>query len=371
MIFPISLPKSWCELSWQQLTQMWIVKLRYSSNPEVARAAACLDLLGLHTVYDSRGSQRSSVDPLTGETIYALRSADGQLWSVTPRLLAYLAKETMLWFDFPYGDPGEKEERDEKGKIIKERREAVNGYVSPMRDAMILPTEKLIVEGAELRAENEKNGWKRLLPSIFSSKTFSLPQVACNNLTWQQYRSLQAIVPQLFQEGITDKQAVALQAQFLAHCLVPRSFALLDTTGGSIRIRPHWEYKYDAEQAEGLAKWWEKKLLSVKFQPDIRGYMPRRGLLALFHICFQVYQTAVQYYSAVYPLLFQDNGKSDPLRDALTGEVGTINTVMKYAGYTEQQQVYDSNLPFVLDILNTMTKEAKEIEKMNSRIKKK
>lgn len=33
--------------------------------------------------------------------------------------------------------------------------------------------------------------------------------------------------------------------------------------------------------------------------------------------------------------------------------------------------VYGLNLPFVLDILNTMTKEAKEIEKMNSRIKKK
>ena len=55
----------------------------------------------------------------------------------------------------------------------------------------------------------------------------------------------------------------------------------------------------------------------------------------------------------------------------MQGEVGTINTIMKYAGYAEQQQVYDSNLPFVLDILNTMTKEAKEIEKMNAKIKKK
>ena len=44
---------------------------------------------------------------------------------------------------------------------------------------------------------------------------------------------------------------------------------------------------------------------------------------------------------------------------------------MKYAGYAEQQQVYDSNLPFVLDILNTMTKEAQEIKRMNSKIKNK
>jgi hypothetical protein len=42
---------------------------------------------------------------------------------------------------------------------------------------------------------------------------------------------------------------------------------------------------------------------------------------------------------------------------------------MKYAGYAEQQQVYDSNLPFVLDILNTMTKEAKDIEEMNAKYK--
>ena len=77
------------------------------------------------------------------------------------------------------------------------------------------------------------------------------------------------------------------------------------------------------------------------------------------------------YYAASYPLLFDSGGKNDQMRDALTGEVGTINTIMKYAGYAEQQQVYDSNLPFVLDILNTMTKEAKEIERMNARIKKK
>ena len=57
------------------------------------------------------------------------------------------------------------------------------------------------------------------------------------------------------------------------------------------------------------------------------------------------------------------------MHDALQGEVGTVNTIMKYAGYAEQQQVYDSNLPFIFDILNTMTKEAKEIEEMNAKYK--
>ena len=51
--------------------------------------------------------------------------------------------------------------------------------------------------------------------------------------------------------------------------------------------------------------------------------------------------------------------------------VETINAVMMEAHYTSQQEVYDSNLPFILGILNTMTKEAQQIEAMNARIKSK
>ncbi len=91
----------------------------------------------------------------------------------------------------------------------------------------------------------------------------------------------------------------------------------------------------------------------------------------LFYICFQVYQTALEYYSISYPLLFGGNGKHDQLKDALTGEVNTINAVMMEANYTNQQEVYDSNVTFILDILNTMAKKAKEIERMNAKIKKK
>lgn len=91
----------------------------------------------------------------------------------------------------------------------------------------------------------------------------------------------------------------------------------------------------------------------------------------LFSICFQAYQTAVLHYEKVYPLLFSGDGKSDALRTALTGEVDTLNAIMKYQGYSDQQQVYDANLPIILGVLSNMTKEAKEIEKMNSKIKRK
>ena len=332
-----SIPSSWSDLSWQQLCKVWDAKQHYGGNADVARVAALLDLLGCRV----SGHCTPATDSHSGEPCFLLTDADGQEWTVTPRELAYMARKAMPWFDFPYGDPGEKEQKDDKGNVIKERREPVAGYVSPMRDAMMLPIDTLVI------------GRRR----FSRGKTFALPQVACNNITWQQYRAIQAVAPQLFSDSISEEQTLDLQSQFLAHILTPRSIALLDTAGGSIRIRPHYEFRYNAEQAEGLALWLR------------RCKDPLLG--TLFHVCFQTYQTALSYYALSYPLLFSGGDKSDQMRDALTGEVGTVNTIMKYAGYAEQQQVYDSNLPFVLDILNTMTKEAKEIEKMNSKIKRK
>lgn len=337
---PSTLPHSWSELTWQQVNICWQAKIRYGGNPDVARVAAMLSLLGCSV------TSGKSVEAGSGEPLYRLEGKGGRIWTVTPREAAQMARQALPWFDYPYGDPGEKEEKDEKGNVVRERREAVPGYVSPMRDALMLSADKVEVSDGVL---------------ALRSRTFALPQVACNNLTWQQYRSLQAVVPQLFDEG---EDTVGPQAQFLAHCLVPRSMAVLDTAGGSIRLRPHYEYRYNAEQAETMVRWFRRKL-----EREDRGAAGQ--VTVLFHVCFQAYQTAVSYYASAYPLLFSDSGKKDTMRDALQGEVGTINTIMKYAGYAEQQQVYDSNLPFVLDILNTMAKEAKEIEKMNAKIKKK
>ena len=349
------LPHSWSELSWKQLCDAWSAKMRYAGYPDIARVAAFMALCNL----TCEQSGRPTYSQETGERTFVLcsKSDPTARYNVTAREISHYAEKSLHWFDFPYGDPGEKEERDESGKVTKERREPVAGCVSPMRDAMILPETEVYVSGKTIRP------FAKGISSLLS-RAFALPQAACNNLTWQQYRALQVIVPQLFDENADPGQTADLQAQFLAHCLIPRSLALLDTSGGSMRIRLHWEYKYDSSRAESMVPYWRKKLLEKQ-----KGRILDSRLL--FHVCFQCYQTAVLYYSISYPLLFSGDSKNDTMRDALMGEVGTINTIMKYAGYGEQQQVYDSNLPFVLDILNTMTKEAKEIEKMNSKIKKK
>lgn len=338
------LPSSWSSLSWQQLCRVWMVKQRYGGQPDVAICAALLDLCGLNVV------ERKGNNALTGEDIYMLRDKEGKQWTVTPRQLAYDAQKAMPWFHFPYGDPGQEEKKDDKGNIIQEYRDAHIGYVGQLRDALILSEETVNVKGSKVSVDGKGKRWR----------VFALPQVACNNLTWQQYRALQAITPQLWKEDISDNDALNLQAQFLAHILVPRSLALLDQSGDTIRLRPHYTFKYNDEQSDRLVGYWEKRLHTGSIE-----------ITTLFHICHQVWQTALGYYAKAYPMLFDGGEKHGPMRDALQGEVGTVNTIMKYAGYSEQQQVYDSNLPFVLDILNTMTKEAKEIERMNSKIKKK
>ena len=65
------------------------------------------------------------------------------------------------------------------------------------------------------------------------------------------------------------------------------------------------------------------------------------------------------------------SGKGHRQRNELTSEVGTVNAVMKYNNYHDQQTVYDSNAVFVFEILNTMTKEAEEVKKLNAKMKRK
>jgi hypothetical protein len=304
--------------------------MRYGGNADVARVAALLAVCGLTVV------GREPADSRTGESIYRLKDRDGQTWTATARELAHLARQTMPWFDWPYGDQGDKEERDEQGKVIRERREGHPGYVNrnqqDWRDAMVLQEETVEVAGV----------------------TFALPQGACSNITWHQYRSLQAIAPQLWQDGLTDDEARSLHAQFLAYILVPAP----PTEETSDRFHTKPSFRYDAERAEASVQFWNSQLSTLNSQ-------------LLFHICFQVWQTAVaNFYPSVFPLLF-GGGKSDPLHTALTGETDTINAVMKYQGYSSPEQVYNTELPIILGTLNTMSKEAKEIEKMNAKIKRK
>ena len=231
-----------------------------------------------------------------------------------------------------------------------------------MNDAMILPISEVIVRGCKVFPPDSR---------LWLGRHFALPQVACMNISWQQYRALQNIVPGIFDSEASDIQRVELQSQFLAHMLVPRSLSLLNNSNNTIKVMPHYEYVYNADRAEALVGYWRRAFRKENARIGRRySNICQYGVNVLFHICFQAFQTALVYYNNIYPDLFSHK-QGGAYRDALAGEASTINSIMKYASYTDQQSVYDSNLPFVLDILNTMVKEAKEIEKMNAKIKRK
>lgn len=374
------LPQSWSALTWQQLCDVWTAKMRYGGNADVAQAAALLALTGLTPVAEpcpteATGAAGGSLDAQTGERLYLLADKDGRQYTATPRLLAHIARQALPWLQYPYGDQGDREERDDDGKVVRERREGHRGYVNTAtdwRDAMALPQETVTIEvqgscvplvasdqrsSARFKVQGSSSGNRESLTinhEPVETFVFALPQVAMNNLTWHQYRALQAIVPLIFQEGTSDDDALSMQAQFLAYSMTPEAA----TGSDADPFAPRHRFKYDADRAEQTVAFWREQLAQGS---------------PLFHICFQVYQTAMQnYYPSVYPLLFGgSSSKSDPLHTALSGEVDTINAVMKYQGYTDPQQVYDANLPIVFGTLNTMTKEAKEIEKMNQKIKRK
>ena len=314
------LPTSWSALTWQQLCDVWTAKMRYGGNQDVAACAALLAL----AFGEGVKVNGSSFDGQTGESTYTIEAADGRRFTTTPRELAHLAKQALPWLQYPYGDPGKEAVKDDKGKVVEESVPPHRGYVSGMRDAMILPVESIDIEG----------------------RRYALPQAAMNNLTWEQYRSLQPLPPQLFQEGVTEDDALRMQAEFLSYCLVPEGEP--DQTGNPFHYSP---------------------VVAERMQPLFRRLLTEGS--PLFQICFQTYQTAMGYYREAFPLLFQGDGKQDALKDALVGEVDTLNAIMKYQGYIRQQDVYDTNLLIVFSVLNTMTKEAKEIEKMNSKIKRK
>lgn len=380
MLSKNDIPQSWSSLTWRQLCAVWQCKLRYGGNADVARAAALLALLGLEAAVETEGRNNGITalryDERTGEAVYTLRDGDGRLWAVTPRELSQLARQTMKWFDYPYGDPGKEAVRDEKGKVVEEAVEPVRGYVNTeWRDAMQLPEETLVVCGDRILTGSEWQGLAdaerdKILHSSLFTHHFQLPSVALYNITWQQYRTLQSLAPLLFQDGASDDDILSLQAQFVAHTLVPAK----DTPGGDA-FSPKHEYKYDSDRAEQTVQFWKERIKSpspLKGEKPAERDAPFRGMGGLLYcLCFQTYQTAMRYYEVIFPLLFNGGGKSDKLQDALKGETQTLNAVMKYQGYTKPEDVYAENLPIILSTLNTMTEEAKQIEQTNARIKSK
>ena len=92
---------------------------------------------------------------------------------------------------------------------------------------------------------------------------------------------------------------------------------------------------------------------------------------SLFPILYQLFQSSLLQYQTMFPHVFSSSGGKGGADNPIVSELGTLNAVMKYQGYTTQQEVYDTNALFVFKIIDSMTREAKEMEKANKRASRK
>ncbi len=197
-------------------------------------------------------------------------------------------------------------------------------------------------------------------------RKYKAPDAQMVNLTYEQYGNAQRYLIACWdssralaeekgmkrsERGKLYEELMRCRAGFLAHLFTPPSFRLLDQRHQATRISPQVVYHYDAERAERLIP----KFMRMDVKDD-----------TLFDICCQFFQSCQLRYKEDFPHLFKEYGGSDD-RSALVMEVDTVNAVQKYAGYTSQQEVYDSNSVFIFGFLNSMAHEAKELEKLKTK----
>lgn len=96
----------------------------------------------------------------------------------------------------------------------------------------------------------------------------------------------------------------------------------------------------------------------------------RKASIRMFPVMLQFFQSVQLYYSYIFPDLFT-TGNGAKKGDVLQMEVDTVNAIMKYQGFKDYNEVYDSESVRILGVLNTMSKDAKQIEEMNRKMKSK
>lgn len=198
-------------------------------------------------------------------------------------------------------------------------------------------------------------------------RKYKTPDALMMNLTYEQYNNAQRyliayweasrIVESLRKNGATiealrsaENQALGYRAGFLAHMYVQGSWRILDQRGNMTRLSPRRVYAYGSEDAERQVK---------RFRTAPRW---------LFDVTYQFFQSSLGVYKKDFEFLFREYEDSQG-KSALVMEIDTINAIQKYAGYNDQQAVYDSNVGFIFGFLNSMSHEAKQIEDMNNKLK--
>lgn len=200
-------------------------------------------------------------------------------------------------------------------------------------------------------------------------KEFHAPEDLLTNLTYLQYTSAQTLLSGYWKtvqlidvliERNSSKTAIheqmkkieMYQCRFLSALFTPASIEKETVREGkTIKVnRPVWLFDY--AQIKENEKYF------------------RRASGRMFPVMLQFFQSVQLHYSTIFPDLFT-TGKGESKGDAMKMEVETVNAIMKYQGFKDYNEVYDSASVRILGVLNTMSKDAKQIEEMNRKMRSK
>lgn len=309
---------AWSELSWQQLFGIWKLYLRYatSDGAQLRLDVFCM-LAGIEPTGELRWNEEEGIRELA---VVPREERDGlqRLWC---RIKDFVRRKKAKtdWISSPYFTEA----------VLRYTKFLESPYGSDDR-----PSDGLL----SLPAQFVRLG----------GRSYHLPSALLTSVTYEQFTSMQACMD--------DPVA------FLSHALVPMRWAWTERVGENYRIRLHRSYEYNAGVAETLQGTITNGMKRGKIQED--------EVAVLHAILMQYLQSCICYYKTQFPDLFHDGGKKDD-RDPMIATASAMNAVMKYAGYTRQNEVYESVVIFVLEIMNSMAKEAHEIEKLNAKHPKK
>lgn len=150
----------------------------------------------------------------------------------------------------------------------------------------------------------------------------------------------------------TSKELHKNRSRVVSHLITSRKLQFVSGNGLGTHIDIHWTWPYSAEMAERRTK-----------------YISKHAPVWLYDVLQQNLQSCLSVYKEQFPDLFSGGDDDGSNKLPLISEMDSINAVMKWQGYKEQQNVYDTNAVLVFSILNSMTKEAKAIEEANAKIK--
>ena len=194
--------------------------------------------------------------------------------------------------------------------------------------------------------------------NMMADVTFQQYLVAQNTLTsyWKALNSLEDMIKRKAdrkQQKKLMKRISALRCRFLATMFCPSV-----TETGEIR---EGRYMRTAKR-----KVWA---FSMKQMDENARYF-RKEEKRIFPVMEHFFQSVQEAYSRLYPDLYTSSGKGKKVTNPIVQEVSMVNSIMKEQGFTSYDAVYDSEAIRILEIMDSMCRKAKEIEKMNQRMKK-